>query len=85
MPASTTFTIVYDDDFGFENAQNIFFEFVSINNISLATNSSGNVITTQDGHNIEELDILLDEMTLAEDLSLLFDSNLGFVVHNRFV
>lgn len=84
MVANTPLTIVYDSDFGFENATNIFFEFISTANISLDTNAGGNVITTQNGHTIDELDILLDEMVLANDLSLTFDNNLNFVVHNRF-
>lgn len=84
MPASTTFTITYEDDFGFENATNIFFEFVSTANISLATNASNQVITTQNGHNLDELDIILDELVLANDLSLTFSNELGFAVNNRF-
>ena len=83
MPANTEFTISYDDDLGFENAQNIFFEFVSTNNISLATNG-GNVVTTQNGHNQKELDIILDELVVSNDLSLLFDNDLGLVMNNRF-
>jgi len=84
MPASTTFTITYIDDFGFENATNIFFEFASAENISLVTNTSGQVITTQNGHILDELDIILDELVLANDLSLTFSNDLGFAVRNRF-
>ena len=82
--ANTSFTITYEDDFGFENAQNIFFEYVSANSISMQTNASGNVITTQNGHTFDELDIILDEFVLSDDLSLLFTNDLGFVVHERF-
>jgi len=84
MVANTTLTIVYDSDFGFENATNIFFEFKSAANISLDLNAGGNVITTQNGHELAELDNILDEFVLANDLSLTFDNNLNVVVHNRF-
>jgi len=84
MPANTTFTITYEDDFGFENIETVFVEFVSSNNISMATNISGDIITTQNGHTLDELDMILDELVLANDLSLTFDNNLGFVVNNRF-
>lgn len=84
MVAGLPFTTIYDSDFGFENIENIFFEFVSANTISLATNVSGDVITSQDGHVLSELDIMLDEFVLANDLSLTFDNDLNFVVHNRF-
>lgn len=84
MPAGQPFTIVYDSDFGFENVVTIFFEFVSANNISLEINFAGDVITSQDGHILDELDIMLDEFVLANDLSLVFDNNLNITVHNRF-
>ncbi len=84
MPAGTTFTTVFDDDFGFENAQSIFVEFFSVNNISLVTNASGEVITTQNGHVQAELDIVLQELILDNDLSLCFDNNLDLAIHNRF-
>ncbi len=84
MPASTTFTISYPDDFGFENEVNIFFEFLSVSPFSLVTNALGQVITTQNGHVLDELDIILDELVVANDLSLTFDNVLGFVVNNRF-
>ena len=84
MVANTPLVIVYDSDFGFENATDIFFEFISSASISLDTNVGGNVITTQNGHELDELDIILDELVLANDLSLTFDNGLNFVVHNRF-
>ena len=84
MPANQSFTIVYDSDFGFEQVENIFFEFISENQISLSTNLAGDVITSQDGHVLDELDIILDELVLSNDLSLTFDNNLNLVVHNRF-
>jgi len=84
MVASQPLIIVYDSDFGFEDIQNIFFEFVSANNISLATNAAGDVITSQDGHTLSGLDIILDEFVLANDLSLTLDNDLNFVIHNRF-
>lgn len=84
MPANTTFTIVYEDDFGFENIPTIFVEFVSSNNISLATNAAGEIITTQNGHILDELDIILDELILDNDLSIIFDNDLNFIVSNRF-
>lgn len=76
--------ITYDSDFGFENIQTVFFEFTSAADISLATNAGGDVITSQDGHTLAELDIMLDEFVLTNDLSFVFDNNLNFVVHNRF-
>lgn len=85
MPASQNFTIVYDSDFGFERVEDIFFEFVSENTISLAINLSGDIITSQDGHVLDELDIILDELVLSNDLAITFDNNLNLVVHNRFV
>lgn len=84
MVANTPLVIVYDSDFGFENATNIFFEFKSNGNMTLETNSGGNVITTQNGHELEELDNILDEFVLANDLRITFDNNLNVVVHNRF-
>ncbi len=84
MVADQPFTIIYDSDFGFEKIEDIFFEFVSGNTISLATNAGGDVITSQDGHVLAELDIILDELVLANDLSLTFDNDLNFVVSNRF-
>lgn len=84
MPASSTLVITYDNDFGFQNAENIFLEFVSAANISLETNVGGDVIYTQNGHTLAELDIIMDELLLTNDLSMVFDNNLGFVVHNRF-
>jgi len=84
MVASTPLVIVYDSDFGFENATQIFFEFKSSANISLEKNSAGNVITTQNGHELTELDNILDEFVLANDLGITFDNNLNVVVHNRF-
>lgn len=84
MIAGQPLTIVYDSDFGFETVQTIFFEFISDNNISLETNAGGDVITSQDGHILAELDIMLDEFVLANDLSLVFDNDLNIVVHNRF-
>ena len=82
--ASSPVTIIYDSDFGFENAVNIFFEFKSDSNFSLTTNASSQIITTQNGHTLAELDIILDEFVIANDLSLTFDNDLNFVVHNRF-
>lgn len=84
MVAGQPFTIVYDSDFGFENVVTIFFEFVSVNNISLETNFAGDVITSQDGHILDELDVMLDEFVIANDLSFVFDNNLNITVHNRF-
>ena len=84
LPASSAFTIVFDSDFGFENAQNIFFELVSANTISLATNAAGEIITSQNGHTLDELDVILDEFILTNDLSITFDNSLGVVVNNRF-
>lgn len=84
MPASQPFTIVYDSDFGFEKVEDIFFEFVSESPISLSINSDTNIITSQDGHVLAELDIMLDELVLSNDLAITFDSNLNLVVHNRF-
>lgn len=84
MPANTTFTVIFDDDFGFENAEDIFIEFLSQGQISLATNAAGDIITTQNGHILAELDMVLDELVLANDLSFVFDNDLNFVVHNRF-
>ena len=84
MVANTPVVIVYDSDFGFENAQNIFFEFVSANSISLETNASGDVITTQNGHTIDELDIILDELTLSDEADITFDDEGNFVVGDRF-
>jgi len=84
MPASTTFTITYDDDFGFEDVTSIFFEFVSDNSISLVTNVGGDIITTQSGHTLVEVDIILDELVLTNDLSITFDNDIGFIVKNRF-
>ena len=76
--------ITYDSDFGFENIQTVFFEFTSDSDISLSTNAGGDVITSQVGHTLAELDIILDELVLANDLSLTFDNDLNFVVNNRF-
>jgi len=84
MIANQPLVIIFDSDFGFENDQNIFFEFISQQNIALKTNAGGNVITTHNGHTLDELDIILDEFVLANDLSLTFDNNLNFTVHNRF-
>ncbi len=84
MVANTPLTIIYDSDFGFENATSIFFEFKSSALISLDLNAAGNVITTQNGHELTELDNILDEFVLANDLGITFDNNLNIVVHNRF-
>lgn len=84
MVMNQPITIVFDSDFGFENATNIFFEFTSTANISLTKNATGNIITTQNGHTLDELDVMLDEFVLSSDLSFIFDSNLNFVIHNRF-
>jgi len=84
MVANSPLLIVYDSDFGFENATDIFFQFTSSANISLELNAGGDVITTQNGHELAELDVILDEFVLANDLSLTFDNNLNVVVHNRF-
>lgn len=84
MPASTEFTIVYDDEFGFQDATNIFFDYVSDNSISLATNSDGDIITTHSGHNIDEIDVVLAEFVLTSDAGIVFDNDLNIVIHNRF-
>lgn len=84
FPANTPITITYEDDFGFENAQDIFLEYTSPNTISLVTNASGEILMDQDGHDLDELDILMDELVLTNDLSLTFDNNLGFITNNRF-
>jgi len=76
MVAGQSFTVLYDDDIGFEGEQNIFFEFISENNISLATNVDGDVITTQDGHLFAELDVLTSNLMLNEGLGFMFDENL---------
>lgn len=84
MVATQPFTIVYDSDFGFENVTTIFFEFISDNTLSLATNAGGDVITSQDGHILDELDVMLDEFVFDNDLNFVLDNDLNFVVHNRF-
>ena len=84
MPADTDFTITYDSDFGFRSGDDVFVEFVSDEDISLATNTDGDVITSQDGHALNQLDIMLDEFVLGNDLSIAFDNDLNVVVHNRF-
>lgn len=84
MVASQPLTIIYDSDFGFENIEMIFFEFISANNISLETNAGGDVITDQDGHTLAELDVILDEFTFSNELDLTLDNELNFCIPNRF-
>jgi len=84
MVAGQPLIIVYEDDFGFENSETIFFEFQSANNISLATNAAGKVITTQNGHNFDEVDILLDNMTINREAGLTLDREGNFVVGRYF-
>jgi len=81
---NVSFTIIYTDDFGFENAKNIFFEYTSANPISLKTNAAGDVITTQNGHVFDELDIMLDEFVMTKKPGFIMTRKLGFVVHKRF-
>lgn len=84
MVAGEPLVITYDSDFGFENDHEIFFEFISTSNIALKTNAAGNVLTVHNGHTLEELDVVLDELILANDLSITFDNDLHLVIHNRF-
>jgi len=84
MSADTAFTVEFDDDLGFEAGVNVFFEFVSEENISLRTNAAGEIITTQNGHVQNHLDMILDELVVTNDLSLTFDNSLGLITHNRF-
>ena len=84
MVADQPLTIVYDSDFGFENATNIFFEFVSAKDIALKTNVSGDVITTQNGHILAEEDILLDMMAINREAGLTLDREGNFVVGRYF-
>ncbi len=77
MPANTEFTLLYNDDFGFERAQDIFFEFVSDSIISLAVNASGEVITTQKGHIQDSIDILTSNLMLNENLGIMFNEDLS--------
>lgn len=84
MGASMPLDIIYDSDFGFKTIENIFFEFVSTANISLEINAGGDVITSQDGHVLDEIDVILDEFTFSNELDLTLDNELNFCIPNRF-
>jgi len=74
----------FKDDFGFDGEVEIFQEFKSDNPISLKTNAANQILTTHTGHELKEVDILLDELVISNDLSLVFDDNLGLIANNRF-
>jgi len=83
--ANTPLVVDFGSNFGFsEQNINIFIELSSTNNFSLKTDSGGNVITSFLTQELKQLDIVMDELVLAEDLSLTFTNQLDFITHNRF-
>ncbi|MEE8234215.1 MAG: hypothetical protein V3R41_06010 [Gammaproteobacteria bacterium] len=84
MVANQPLVIDYKEDFGFEGDTDIFQEFVSSSNISLKTDAGGDILTTHIGHEMKELDMVLEELVLTNDLSITFGNDLAFVTNNRF-
>ena len=83
--ANTPLVVDFGSNFGFsEENVNIFIELSSANSFSLKTDVGGNVITSFLTQELKQIDMVLDELVLAEDLSFIFTNNLDFITHNRF-
>jgi len=83
--ANTPLVVDFGSNFGFsEENVNIFIELSSANSFSLRTDAGGNVITSFLTQELKQIDMVLDELVLAEDLSFTFTNNLDFITHNRF-
>ena len=82
--ADSPFIIDYDEDFGFEGSIPVFQEFTSANNISLKTNMVGDVITTETGHLLDEIEIVSAELVMTDNLGFIFNNEREFVTHQRF-
>ncbi len=81
--------IDFKEDFGFEGGSSIFQEFKSDNLISLAINGSGDVLTSHTGHELKEIDIVLDDQILNNANEFVFHGiddmgQLGWISNNRF-
>ena len=76
--------IEYGEDFGFDGAVSIFLEFVSANSMALQTNVDGDLITQHVGHELQDLDILLEEFILTKNLDFIFTNSLDFMYPLRF-
>lgn len=84
LVANTTFTIDYEEVFGFDAGVSYFQEFVSTASFTLKTDSGGNVLTTQVGHEMDELTAVTDNLTLSNNLDLTFSNNLELTYGNQF-
>lgn len=84
FPANTLVDLDFNDDFGIENDEDIFLEFTSDSNFSLQVDASANIIMSFDAHEMKEADIIIDNWTLANDLSLTFSNELELTVGNNF-
>ncbi len=82
--ANTTLSIDYDDDFGLDAGVDYFMEFTSDNNISLKTDSGGNILTSQVGHELEEINAVTENLIYDENLGHVLDSSLNPVYSNQF-
>lgn len=77
MPASSVFQINYDNTLGFESGTSIFQEFVSTTNISLATDSGGNPLTSHEGHTLSQISVLSENLMYDETVDHMLDENLN--------
>lgn len=82
--ANTPVVIEYNSDIGFMGPGNIFIEMVSENDFSLETNMDGDILTSLSSQELKTVDLVTQNMVLAEDLSLIFDNDLDITVEDLF-
>lgn len=82
--ANTTLTITYDKDLGFEGGENVFTELSSDVAFSLKIDSGGNGLTTQIGHNQDELSVVIENLVYDENLDHSLDEFLNPVYSEQF-
>jgi len=84
LVADTQLDIDYDNDLGFESGANIFTEFTSDTAFSLKTDVSGNPLTSHEGHELAELELLTENLVYDQNFDQILDNSFNPVYSLQF-
>lgn len=84
MVMNTTLVINYDNDMGFQVGEQVFMEFLSENNISLKINASGFPLTIHEGHELNSLELLTENLIYDQSFNQILDNSFNPIYSNQF-
>jgi len=67
-----------------DNHPNIFLEFLSVNSLSLKTDSAGDVLMSAQAQELRTRDLFYDDLCLSNELDLTFSNELDLTYSNQF-